>query len=182
MIKSGVSTIYQSIVPDSIATGIEMANNIIFNVIIVVLLLVLLIVLFVLYTYSARVLSIMITKTYKQVDFFYRTIAILIPVAISITMILFTEWDHMSDRRAIAKFKKENTELINKEDYLRVFDRNSHIENNLALIYESRYQTTKTSEFDRLISSMTNSFEKRNKLEMNNTNFSYIIGNLVPRL
>ena len=47
MIKSGVSTIYQSIVPDSIATGIEMANNIIFNVIIVVLLLVLLIVLFV---------------------------------------------------------------------------------------------------------------------------------------
>lgn len=90
MIKSGASSIYQSIVPDSIATGIEMANNIIFNVIIVVLLLVLLIVLFVLYTYSARVLSIMIAKTYKQVDFFYRTIAILIPVAISLTMILFT--------------------------------------------------------------------------------------------
>lgn len=86
----------------------------------------------------------------------------------------------MSDRRAIAKFKKENTKLIKNEEYLKVFDRNSHIENNLALIYESRYQTTKTLEFDRLINSMTNSFEKRNKLEMNNTNFSYIIGNLVP--
>lgn len=180
MIKSGASSIYKSIVPDSIVTGIEMANNIIFNVIIVVLLLVLLIVLFILYTYSARILSVMIAKTCKQVDFFYRTMAILIPLSISITMVLFTEWDHMSDRRAIAKFKEENTELINKEDYLRVFDRNNNIENNLALIYESRYQPTKTAEFDRLISSMTNSFEKRNKLEMNNTNFSYIIGNLVP--
>lgn len=180
MIKSGASTIYEAIVPDSIVTGIEMANNIIFNVIIVVLLLVLLIVLFILYTYSARILSVMIAKTYKQVDFFYRTMAILIPVSISITMVLFTEWDHMTDRRAIAAFKKENTALINKEDYLRVFDRNNNIENNLALIYESRYQTTKTAEFDRLISSMINSFEKRNKLEMNNTNFSYIIGNLVP--
>ncbi|MBW5390137.1 hypothetical protein [Brachyspira hampsonii] len=180
MIKSGASTIYEAIVPDSIVTGIEMANNIIFNVIIVVLLLVLLIVLFILYTYSARILSVMIAKTCKQVDFFYRTMAILIPVSISITMVIFTEWDHMTDRRAIAAFKKENTALINKEDYLRVFDRNNNIENNLALIYESRYQTTKTAEFDRLISSMINSFEKRNKLEMNNTNFSYIIGNLVP--
>ena len=95
-------------------------------------------------------------------------------------MVLFTEWDHITDRRSITAFKKENTDLINKEDYLRVFDRNNNIENNLALIYKSRYQTTKTAEFDRLISSMTNSFEKRNKLEMNNTNFSYIIGNLVP--
>ena len=127
MIKSGASSIYKSIVPDSIVTGIEMANNIIFNVIIVVLLLVLLIVLFILYTYSARILSVMIAKTCKQVDFFYRTVAILIPLSISITMVLFTEWDHMSDRRAIAKFKEENTELINKEDYLRVFDRNNNI-------------------------------------------------------
>ena len=95
-------------------------------------------------------------------------------------MVLFTEWDHITDRRSITAFKKENTDLINKEDYLRVFDRNNNIENNLALIYKSRYQTTKTAEFDRLISSMTNSFEKRNQLEMNNTNFSYIIGNLVP--
>ena len=180
MIKSGASTIYKAIVPDSIVTGIEMANNVIFNVIIVVLLLILLIVLFILYTYSARILSVMTARTYKQVDSLYRTMAILIPVSISITMLIFTEWDHITDRRSIAKFKKENTALINKEDYLRVFDRNNNIENNLALIYESRYQTTKTAEFDRLISSMINSFDKRNKLEMNNTNFSYIIGNLVP--
>ena len=180
MIKSGASTIYKAIVPDGIVTGIEMANNVIFNVIIVVLLLVLLIVLFILYTYSARILSVMTARTYKQVDSLYRTMAILIPVSISITMLIFTEWDHITDRRSIAKFKKENTALINKEDYLRVFDRNNNIENNLALIYKSRYQPTKTAEFDRLIRSMTNSFEKRNKLEMNNTNFSYIIGNLVP--
>ena len=180
MVKYGVSTIYTTIIPDSIQTGLQMIDDVIFNIILVVLLVVFLIVLFILYTYSARVLSVMIAKTYKQVDFFYRTIAVLIPVSISITMVLFTEWDHITDRRSIAAFKKENTDLINKEDYLRVFDRNNNIENNLALIYKSRYQTTKTAEFDRLISSMTNSFEKRNKLEMNNTNFSYIIGNLVP--
>lgn len=84
--------------------------------------------------------------------------AIFIPV--SIIMILFTEWDHMTEKKSIAKFKKENTDLIIKEDYLSVLDRNSNIENNLVLIYKSRYQTTKTQEFNRLISSMVNSFEK----------------------
>lgn len=179
-IKTHISTVYTTIVPDGIQTGLQMIDDVIFNIILVVLLLVLLIALFILYTYSSRILSVMISKTKNQVDFFYRTIAILIPISISLTMILFTEWDHMSDRIAISKFKKENTKLIKDEEYLKVFDRNSHIENNLALIYKSRYQPTKTSEFDRLISSMTNSFEKRNKLEMNDTNFSYIIGSLVP--
>ncbi|MEI0581084.1 hypothetical protein [Brachyspira pilosicoli] len=179
-IKTHISTVYTTIVPDGIQTGLQMIDDVIFNIILVVLLLVLLIALFILYTYSSRILSVMISKTKNQVDFFYRTIAILIPISISLTMILFTEWAHMSDRIAISKFKKENTKLIKDEEYLKVFDRNSHIENNLALIYKSRYQPTKTSEFDRLISSMTNSFEKRNKLEMNDTNFSYIIGSLVP--
>lgn len=176
MIKSGVS----NFLPEAMKTGMEIANSVLFNVIIVALLVILLIALFFLYTFSARVLSIMASKTKKQVDVLYRIMAVLIPVSVSFIMVLFTEWDHMADRRAISKFKKENTKLIKNEEYLKVFDRNSHIENNLALIYESRYQTTKTLEFDRLINSMTNSFEKRNKLEMNNTNFSYIIGNLVP--
>ncbi|WP_157150021.1 hypothetical protein [Brachyspira sp. SAP_772] len=179
-IKTRISTIYTMIIPDGIQTGLQMIDDVIFNIILAALLLVLLIVLFILYTYSSRVLSVMVSKTKSQVDFFYRFMAILIPVSISLTMILFTEWDHMSDRIAISKFKKENTKLIKNEEYLKVFDRNNHIENNLALIYKSRYQPTKTEEFDRLISSMTNSFEKRNKLEMNNTNFSYIMGNLVP--
>lgn len=178
-IKTHISTVYTTIVPDGIQTGLQMIDDVIFNIILVVLLLVLLIALFILHTYSSRILSVMISKTKNQVDLFYRTIAILIPVSISLTMILFTEWDHMSDRIAISNFKKENTKLIKNEEYLKVFERNNHIENNLALIYKSRYQTTKTSEFDRLISSMTNSFEKRNNLEMNDTNFSYIIGNLV---
>lgn len=176
MIKSAVS----NFLPEAMKTGMEIANSVLFNVIIVALLVILLIALFFLYTFSARVLSIMASKTKKQVDVLYRIMAVLIPVSVSFIMVLFTEWDHMADRRAISKFKKENTDLIENEEYLKVFERTKNIRNNLALNYNVRFQKTETAEFDRLINNMINSFEKRNNLEMNDTNFAYIIGNLVP--
>lgn len=94
-IKSGVLKVYTSIVPESIQTGIEMANNVLFNVILIALLIVFLIVLFVLYTYSSRIISVMISKTCKQTEKLYKIVAVIMPISMSLIMVLFTEWDHM---------------------------------------------------------------------------------------
>ncbi len=78
----------KNMIPSSIERGANIFDHVLFNAILILLFIAFFIVLFILYTYSSRVLSVMIGHNSKQVSYFYKAIAILFPISFSFVMFI----------------------------------------------------------------------------------------------
>lgn len=177
--KSGVSSAASSIIPLKIQEAFSYIENIAYISIIIILMLLLFCILFVLYIRVPKIISNLSSGKKKERKYFYAFLSFFIPVIVTVFMIIFIESGNIMDNNQIKSFEKETTALIEKEDYLRAFERVKNVEYIIFLNYPNKYISLQNKEYERVLNGITNAVYIRQS-EMNETNYNYIMKDILP--
>lgn len=177
--KSGVSSAASSIIPLKIQEAFSYIENIAYISIIIILMLLLFCILFVLYIRVPKIISNLSSGKKKERKYFYAFLSFFIPAVVTVFMIIFIESGNIMDNNQIKSFEKEATALIEKEDYLRAFERVKNVEYIIFLNYPNKYISLQNREYERVLNGITNAIYMRQS-EMNKTNYNYIMKDILP--
>lgn len=177
--KSGVSKAASSIIPLKIQEAFSYIENTAYISIIIILMLLLFCILFVLYICVPKIISNLSSGKKKERKYFYKFLSFSIPAVVTVFMIIFIESGNIMDNSQIKSFEKETTALIEKEDYLRAFERVKNIEYIIFLNYPNKYISLQNREYERVLNGITNAVYMRQS-EMNKTNYNYIMKDILP--
>ena len=177
--KSGVSSAASSIIPLKIQEAFSYIENIAYISIIIILMLLLFCILFVLYIRVPKIISNLSSGKKKERKYFYAFLSFFIPAVVTVFMIIFIESGHIMDNNQIKSFEKETTALIEKEDYLRAFERVKNVEYIIFLNYTNKYISLQNKEYERVLNGITNAVYIRQS-EINETNYNYIMKDILP--
>lgn len=177
--KSGVSSAASSIIPLKIQEAFSYIENIAYISIIIILMLLLFCILFVLYIRVPKIISNLSSGKKKERKYFYAFLSFFIPAVVTVFMIIFIESGNIMDNNQIKSFEKETTALIEKEDYLRAFERVKNVEYIIFLNYPNKYISLQNREYERVLNGITNAVYIRQS-EMNETNYNYIMKDILP--
>lgn len=177
--KSGVSSAASSIIPLKIQEAFSYIENIAYISIVIILMLLLFCILFVLYIRVPKIISNLSSGKKKERKYFYAFLSFFIPAIVTVFMIIFIESGNIMDNNQIKSFEKETTALIEKEDYLRAFERVKNVEYIIFLNYPNKYISLQNREYERVLNGITNAVYIRQS-EMNETNYNYIMKDILP--
>lgn len=177
--KSGVSSAASRTIPLKIQEAFSYIDNIAYISIIIILMLLLFCILFVLYIRVPKIISNLSSGKKKERKYFYAFLSFFIPVIVTVFMIIFIESGNIMDNNQIKSFEKETTALIEKEDYLRAFERVKNVEYIIFLNYPNKYISLQNREYERVLNGITNAVYIRQS-EMNETNYNYIMKDILP--
>ncbi|WP_302272850.1 hypothetical protein [Brachyspira aalborgi] len=177
--KSSVSSAASSIIPLKIQEAFLYIDNTAYISIIIILMLLLFCILFVLYIRVPKIISNLSSGKKKERKYFYAFLSFFIPAVVTVFMIIFIESGNIMDNNQIKSFEKEATALIEKEDYLRTFERVKNVEYIIFLNYPNKYISLQNREYERVLNGITNAVYMRQS-EMNETNYNYIMKDILP--
>lgn len=177
--KSGVSSAASSIIPLKIQETFSYIDNTAYISIIIILMLLLFCILFVLYIRVPKIISNLSSGKKKERKYFYAFLSFFIPAVVTVFMIIFIESGNIMDNSQIKSFEKETTALIEKEDYLRAFERVTNVKYIIFLNYPNKYISLQNREYERVLNGITNAVYMRQS-EMNETNYNYIMKDILP--
>ncbi len=179
LFKSGVSSAASSIIPQKIQEAFSYIENIAYISIIIILMLLLFCILFVLYIRVPKIISNLSSGKKKERKYFYAFLSFFIPAIVTVFMIIFIESGNIMDNNQIKSFEKETTALIEKEDYLRAFERVKNVEYIIFLNYSNKFISLQNREYERVLNGITNAVYIRQS-EINETNYNYIMKDILP--